>query len=79
MALDPNSQVRTRSVPGMAGDSQDSFIQSWHSSLMLKRIENLWLHAPLVGRTGKLVSVLIARTSEILILSLVLMSFCFQG
>lgn len=71
--------MRTRSVPRMAGDSQDSFLQSWCSSLMLSKIENLWLRAPLVGGTGQLVSVLIARASEILILSLVLVSFCFQG
>lgn len=79
MTLGPNIQVRTRSVPGMADVSQVSFILSWHSSLMLSRIENLGLQVPLVSGTGQLLLVLIARASEILIFSLALMSFGFQG
>lgn len=63
----------------MADVSQVSFILSWPSSLMLSRIENLGLQVPLVSGTGQLLLVLIARASEILIFSLALMSFGFQG
>lgn len=40
-ALGPNIQVRTRSVPGMAGVLQVSFILSRQSPLLLSRIE-IW-------------------------------------
>ena len=61
MALSPNIQVRTRYMHRMAGVSQVSFILSRHSSLMLNRIENLGLQAPLVGGTGQLLLALISK------------------
>lgn len=76
VAFSPNIQVRTRSMPGMAGVSQVSLF-CLGSSSMLNNIENLGLQSSLVGGTGQLFLMLITRASKINIFSLALVTFFF--